>query len=73
MINSNDSSSAIDHSQELLSKLETIINNGIHVDKNLRQPTFYSNVTFLELRAECFSIICDLLASQYVNTFFLFW
>jgi hypothetical protein len=62
MIKSNDH--PFDHLDELIKKLDTIVNNGIYVDKNLRQPTFYSNVTFLELKVECFSIICDLLTNQ---------
>jgi serine/threonine protein phosphatase PrpC len=47
-------------------KLDSLISNGIQVDKNLRQPTFYSFVNYDELKVECFSIVCDLLTSQKV-------
>jgi hypothetical protein len=46
--------------------LNELINNGIHVDKNLRQPTYYSLITFKELKAECFVIISDLLSGKRV-------
>jgi hypothetical protein len=64
----NDSSSSSLTSSESIfyPLLNELINNGIQVDKNLRQPTYYSLITFKELKAECFAIINDLLTSKKV-------
>jgi hypothetical protein len=49
-----------------LSLLNGLIINGIQVNRNLRQPSYYSAVTLDELKAESLSIISDLLTSQKV-------
>lgn len=48
----------------IYSSLTNLINNGLHIDKNLRQPSFYSWLSYDELKIECFIILCDLLTNQ---------
>jgi hypothetical protein len=60
------SSSTTSFESILYPLLNELINNGIHVDKNLRQPTYYSQITFKELKAECLAIISDLLIGKKV-------
>lgn len=50
----------------MFNSLSYLISNGIEIDKNLRQPTFYSWITFSELKCECFVIISELLTNQLV-------
>ncbi|RMZ99273.1 phosphatase [Brachionus plicatilis] len=49
---------------ENLNLLVKLIESGIQVDKNLRQPTYYSSVYFDELCIESTCIITDLLTNQ---------
>ena len=51
---------------DIYAALSGLMANGIEVDKNLRQPTFYSWITFDELKIESFWIITDLLGNQLV-------
>ncbi len=44
--------------------LNSLVNNGIKLDINLRQPTYYSSIDFEELKTEIFSIIADILTQQ---------
>jgi hypothetical protein len=49
---------------KITTSLNNLITNGIVIDKNLRQPTFYSKVNFNDLKVECFTIIADMLSNQ---------
>jgi len=40
--------------------------NGIELDKNLRQPSYYSTINYNELKSEVFGIIADLLTTEKV-------
>jgi hypothetical protein len=53
-----------DNASQLQLRLESLIQTGIKVDKNLRQPTYYTSITYSEITAECFAIISDLLKNQ---------
>ena len=64
MITSTEDSDTTNRANDVRKKLDDIVTNGIHVDKNLRQPSFYSSITYDELKVESFGIVCDLLSSQ---------
>lgn len=49
---------------EIYAALSGLMGNGIEVDKNLRQPTFYTWLTYDELKIDSFWIITDLLDNQ---------
>ena len=49
---------------EHLTLLNKMIENGIQIDKNLRQPTYYSSIYSDELCIESSCIITDLLSNQ---------
>ena len=51
---------------EIYAALSGLMANGIEIDKNLRQPTFYSWIAYDELKIESFWIITDLLGNQLV-------
>lgn len=53
-----------DRCQALLTILHQLSANGIEVDKNLRQPSYYSRIEADELAAETFATISDLLNSR---------
>ena len=51
-------------SPTIYTSLNSLVMNGIELDKNLRQPTYYSAIHFTELKPEVFGIISDLLTAQ---------
>ncbi len=65
-LNSNEmiDTSTVLHCSKVTASLNNLITNGIVIDKNLRQPTFYSKVNFNDLKVECFTIIADMLINQ---------
>lgn len=46
--------------------IKNIINNGIHVDKNLRVQSSYKTINLFEIENEVFASISDLLHSRSV-------
>lgn len=62
--------SRLDDSKNMLPTIYTSLNslvmNGIQLDKNLRQPNYYSCINSNELKSEVFGIITDLLTNQKV-------
>lgn len=67
--NSNGNNTPKNQNVEIYSILSNLISNGIVIDKNLRQPSYYSTISFAELKIECFVIIADLLINQFVFLF----
>lgn len=53
-------------SPTIYTSLNSLVMNGIEIDKNLRQPNFYSCINYNELKFEVFGIITDLLTNQKV-------
>jgi hypothetical protein len=51
-------------SPTIYTSLNSLVMNGIELDKNLRQPTYYSTINYNELKSEVFGIITDLLTTQ---------
>lgn len=50
----------------IYTSLNSLVMNGIEIDKNLRQPNYYSCINSNELKSEVFGIITDLLTNQKV-------
>ena len=44
--------------------LNSLVINGIEVDRKLRQPSYYTTVNFDELKLEVAAILADLLTNQ---------
>lgn len=53
-------------SPTIYTSLNSLVMHGIEIDKNLRQPNYYSCINYNELKPEVFGIISDLLSSQKV-------
>lgn len=51
-------------SSTIFTSLNSLVMNGIELDKNLRQPSYYSCINSNELKVETFGIISDLLSNQ---------
>jgi hypothetical protein len=52
---------------QLVQKIKTIIENGIHIDKNLRVQSSYNGVNLFEIENEIFSSLSELLISRLVK------
>jgi hypothetical protein len=49
----------------IYASLNNLLKNGIEIDRNLRQPTYYSRLNVSnELQVEIFSIVSQLLTNQ---------
>lgn len=48
----------------IYASLNNLLKNGIEIDKNLRQPTYYSRLETDEFKIEIFAIINNLLTNQ---------
>jgi hypothetical protein len=59
--------SEMNHDQ-LVQKLKTLIENGIHIDKNLRVQSSYNGVNLFEIENEIFSSLSELLISRLVKS-----
>lgn len=53
-------------SPTIYTSLNSLVMHGIEIDKNLRQPNYYSCINYNELKPEVFGIVSDLLSSQKV-------
>ena len=51
-------------SSTIYASLNNLLKNGIEIDKNLRQPTYYSRINLDELKIEIFAIINNFLINQ---------
>lgn len=61
-----DPSFAQTNSNTIYASLNNLLKNGIEIDKNLRQPTYYSRINLEEFKNEIFAIINHLLNNQKV-------
>lgn len=55
---------AATNSNTIHASLNHLLKNGIEIDKNLRQPTYYSRINLEEFKNEIFAIINHLLSNQ---------